>query len=392
MIVLLLGVGMQGKAALYDLAVCSEIDRIIAADSDLEMLKKHIAGNELYSKVECKHFDASDPGSILEILTAKPDVVVELLPKRFQDNVARVVIESGINLVNTLFVSDQIKKLNDTAIKNEVCILPEFGLDPGIDLVMMGDAKHRLDTIDEIYSYGAGIPESSASDNPLKYKVSWSLEGVLGAYRRPARIIRDGKIHEILRNDVFKPENFQLLEIEDVGELEVYHNGDILPYLKILGLEIELINSASRFTMRWPGHCDFWHKLLDLHLLDDDPVHLNGQQIDKIQYMAAALEPHLKYAPDERDLVVVRVEAAGLKDGKRMRLRYELVDYRDLETGLTAMSRTVGFSAAIGAQMIGSGHINGKGLLSPLTDVPYQQFVKQLMSRGIKIRFEEISE
>ena len=29
-----------------------------------------------------------------------------------------------------------------------------------------------------------------------------------------------------------------------------------------------------------------------------------------------------------------------------------MIDYRDLDTGLTAMSRTVGYTASIGAQMI----------------------------------------
>jgi saccharopine dehydrogenase-like NADP-dependent oxidoreductase len=57
---------------------------------------------------------------------------------------------------------------------------------------------------------------------------------------------------------------------------------------------------------------------------------------------------------------------------------------RDLETGHSAMSRTVGYTASIGAQMIASGQITGRGLLSPVNDVPYEPFVRELQRRGIR--------
>jgi saccharopine dehydrogenase-like NADP-dependent oxidoreductase len=61
------------------------------------------------------------------------------------------------------------------------------------------------------------------------------------------------------------------------------------------------------------------------------------------------------------------------------------VDYRDLATGLMAMNRTVGFAASIAAQMIVSGRIRGKGLLSPANDVPYADFAAELAKRGMTV-------
>jgi len=49
------------------------------------------------------------------------------------------------------------------------------------------------------------------------------------------------------------------------------------------------------------------------------------------------------------------------------------------------MQRTVGFTASIGAQMILRGDITAKGLLSPLNDVPYSLFEKELRKRNIQI-------
>jgi saccharopine dehydrogenase-like NADP-dependent oxidoreductase len=48
--VLLLGVGMQGKAALHDLVQCKEVTEIIAADRDIEALKAYIQKNSTISR------------------------------------------------------------------------------------------------------------------------------------------------------------------------------------------------------------------------------------------------------------------------------------------------------------------------------------------------------
>jgi lysine 6-dehydrogenase len=67
-----------------------------------------------------------------------------------------------------------------------------------------------------------------------------------------------------------------------------------------------------------------------------------------------------------------------------------LIDRRDLATGLTAMNRTVGFTASIGAQLIGRGVVDKRGLLSPVTDIPYDIVVNELANRGIHITSEHL--
>jgi len=62
---------------------------------------------------------------------------------------------------------------------------------------------------------------------------------------------------------------------------------------------------------------------------------------------------------------------------------------RDLESGLLAMNRTVGYTASIGAQMILRGDIRKRGLLSPLTDIPTNTFFTELRQRGIRVQREE---
>ena len=54
-------------------------------------------------------------------------------------------------------------------------------------------------------------------------------------------------------------------------------------------------------------------------------------------------------------------------------------------TGLMAMSMGVAYPACIAAEMIVRGDITRKGVLSPVTDVPFDLFMDQLNKRGIKV-------
>jgi lysine 6-dehydrogenase len=383
--ILLLGVGMQGKAALHDLAHRGEVTEIMAADQDFEALEAYVASKPYAGKVRCEPVDAADPESIHRLMGQGPDVVIDLMPVIYHTTVAAAAVKHGIHLVNASYTPPEMMELADEARAKGITILPEFGMDPGIDLVLLGEAVRSFDSVEGIITYGAGFPEPEATDNPLKYKVTWTFEGVLKSYLRAGRVIRDGKIVEIKDTEMFCPENIHEVEIEGLGKLEAFPNGDALKYAALLGLETAGLRNLGRYVLRWPGHCAFWKALVDLHLLDDEPVMVDGAAVDRKRFLAAALEPHIQYRAHERDVVVVRIEVKGTQGGKERRAVYQVIDRRDLETGHTAMSRTVGYTASIGALMIGSGQIAKRGLLSPVNDVPYEPLVQELAERGIRV-------
>jgi len=75
--VLLLGVGMQGKAALHDLVNSPAVDKIFAADREFEALQAHVTSKKYGSKVRCDYVDAADPESIDHLMRQGPDVVID---------------------------------------------------------------------------------------------------------------------------------------------------------------------------------------------------------------------------------------------------------------------------------------------------------------------------
>ncbi len=387
--VLLLGVGMQGKAALHDLAHSSAVTEIVTADLDLAALTAHLATLPDGDRIGREPLDATQPAALAQLFSRQPDLAIDLLPGPLHENVAAAAIEHGVHLINASRATPELRQLDAAARAAGVTILPEFGMDPGIDLVLLGEAVRALDQVEELSSYGAGFPEPAvAGDNPLHYKVTWTFAGVLKSYRRPARVLRDGTIVDIPATEIFRADNVHEIDIPDVGRLEAFANGDAIAYAELLGIEPATLRNLGRYVLRWPGHCALWKTLGDLHLLDEEPLTVDGVPIDRQRFLAAAIEPHIQYGAGERDVVVVRVDATGRRDKQRTRVRLQLVDRRDLDTGHSAMSRTVGYTASIGAQLIGNGRITRRGVLSPAVDVPFATLADELGRRGMRVTME----
>jgi len=107
-----------------------------------------------------------------------------------------------------------------------VTVLPEMGMDPGIDLILGRLAVDEFDVVHGMRSYGAGLPEPAcAGDNPIHYKITWTFEGVLKAYMRPARFLKDGNEMAIPGGRIFRRENGHTLEVPGVALMEAYYNG-----------------------------------------------------------------------------------------------------------------------------------------------------------------------
>jgi saccharopine dehydrogenase-like NADP-dependent oxidoreductase len=262
--------------------------------------------------------------------------------------------------------------------------MPESGLDPGIDLVLCGYGVSQMDEVSELHSYCGGFPEPKAADNPLKYKITWTWNGVLLSYKRSAKIMRDGKIITIPAQDQHAEQWIEVIDFPGVGKLELIPNGDAIIFAEYLGIS-KTLRSTTRCSMRWPGHSAFWKKLVDLGFLSDEPVKGLSFELTPHQFMVRHLEPQLQYGEGERDIVAMRNTIIGVKGGKKTKITYDMIDMRDMETGLFAMNRTVGYTASIIAQMIVNGEINRKGLLTAVRDVPHERFLEEIKRRGITV-------
>lgn len=380
------GCGIQGRAAVFDLAQRADVQEVICADATFEAMDEISAVVDM-AKVRTASLDANSPET-LDRLFRQADVAIDLLPRQFMETVCQSAIRTGVSVVNSNYAYP-IAHLDEAARSAGVAIMPECGLDPGIDLVIYGEASRRFDALHVVNSYCGGLPERAACDNPFNYKISWVFEGVLASTKRDSRLIDEGKVIDIPGADQHDPRHVRQVDFPGLGTLEAVPNGDAVFFTDALGVTAT-IRETGRYSLRWPGWSALWHPLKKLGFLSEDPVPGLPCEVSPYQMMDKLLGPQLQYKRDEKDLVAMLNVFEGLKDDRRTRLFSRLLIERDLDTGIMAMAKGVGCPASIAAQMMAGGAIAEKGVLSPMRHIPYPNFIEALHKRGVRVEEEEI--
>ena len=375
------GCGMQGRAALYDLSRNPGVECITCAELQPDLLDSF--GFLETSKIQCVRIDANDRRAMASEMGKNVDVVLDFLPPQCIRTVAEAAVESRVHLVNTNYAHD-ILDLHGAAKDKGISIVPECGLDPGIDLILYNVSLQHFDEVTALNSYCGGIPAKAAWDNPLKYKISWNIRAALRSQKRDATLVADSEIIRIPAKDQHENPFVHTIEFPGLGTLEAIPNGNAAHYAELLEIA-DTVRETGRYTLRWPGWCAFWNPMKKLGFLSDVPVQGLPCGVSPFEVVARVLEPQLQYRDYESDLAVMVNKVEGLSNGKRQKLTCSLVIERDLETGLMAMSMGVAYPACIVAEMIVTGKITEKGVLSPATDVPGELFLKGLKKRGVVV-------
>jgi len=385
-ILVLGGLGSQGRGAILDLVNSDEVDEIICADANLDGWDSFAAGIDV-QKITPIEVDASSRDSLVALFKQNVDAVIDLLPLKFMLTAFEAAIAAKVPLVSTNY-AHPLRHLQQQAVDAGVSLMPECGLDPGIDLVLFGYGIQQFDEVRLLQSCCGGFPEKNACNNPLNYKVTWNWDMVLRTSNRDSVFIKAGVIQNIPAAEQHSNENISKINFPGLGELEAIPNGDAAVYMDILGIA-DTIEETTRYALRWPGWSEFWRPLKQLGFLSDEPLQTSGCQVSPHQFLTDLIGPQVQYEDTEKDIVVMQNIFEGNKNGKRKRLIMNLMIERDLESGLFAMNRGVGCPASIVAQMLAKGKITAKGLLSPAIDIPAEEFIAALSKRGIMIEIEE---
>src|SRR5699024_3736009 len=118
-------------------------------------------------------------------------------------------------------------------------------------------------------------------------------------------------------------------------------------------------------------------------------VEIDGIEVKPRDVLLKVLEPFVELG-EQDDVVLLRVQVAGEKDGKHVTFTYNMSTYRDRLNDITAMARATASTISIVAQMIANGEIEKRGVFPPEKVVPGKEYIEQLLERGITI-MEEIS-
>jgi saccharopine dehydrogenase-like NADP-dependent oxidoreductase len=429
--ILVLGAGLVARP-LVDYLLGLEDFSIVVADVEFARAEKLVAG---HPRGRAEHIDISKREALAAAI-GRADLVISMVPYTFHPLVAELAIEQGRHMVTASYVSPAMRECDARARAKGVLLLNELGLDPGIDHMEAMRVIHEVHDaggrVLGFTSWCGGLPAPEANTNPFGYKFSWSPRGVLLASKNSAKYLKDGRVVSIPAADLFaSPE---IIRVPGLGEFEGYPNRDSVSYRETYGIPEAL--TVFRGTLRFAGWCETLRKMAELGLLDDAAKDRSGATfLDLLRELSqagpgadvrravaarlglasgsavlAALEwlglfearplaaakgssldnlsalmiDRLAYAPGERDMVVLQHEfLTETASGRSERLVSTLVDY-GIPNGDSAMSRTVGLPAAIGARLVLEGKIALTGVQVPVRPEIYVPILEELEARGVR--------
>lgn len=385
---LILGAGKQGLAAAYDAIVYGQARRVTLADSRLEAARqgvlrlKKLAATELRRNgiaLSAVTIDARKKSSLKSAMRGH-DAVLSALPYYLNETAAQAAIETRTHYCDLggYFESTRkIMKLDKKAQKAGVALITDCGVSPGMCNSLAVCGIEQLSVASEVHIYCGGLPQNPRP--PLGYKVVFNLEGVIGNYFGKAYVLKDGKVALIPSFSGREELDFGA----PLGKLEAVVTGgatSTCPWTYE-----GRIRSYDYKTLRYPGHYDKIQAIKDLGLLETEPVRVSGSEVRPVDVFVAAAGPRLSF-PDDRDLLVLKVIVRGQRDGRRMEIVYDVLDYYDPKTGFTAMQRTTGFSAAVVLEMLALGSIRKTGFVPLEKGVPGRAFFSEIRRRGIQVK------
>ncbi len=390
---LVIGSGMMGSAAAYDMSRQAEVDSVTLADSDLKRAREvaarinHIQGDR---KVRAVVLDASSESAALRLMKGH-DAALSAVPYFLNLGLAKAAIEARCHFAdlggNNTVVRQELA-LAAKAEKRGVAIAPDCGLSPGMASILGGELVNRLGgRADALKLYVGGLPEKPMP--PFHYQLVFSVEGLINEYVEPASILRKGKMVTV--EPLTEPEEFHMAGFAPLVAFHTSGGTSTLPET----FEGR-VGECFEKTLRYPGHFDLLCELKALGLFSSEKMKIGKAEIAPRAVMSKVFEG--KFAGKGPDVCIMRLEAhesvrtPGVRGllGARLQGRvasFTLVDHYDPKTDMSAMMRTTAFPAAIVLHMLASGAIAKRGAVLQERDVPADLFLDEMAKRGIKIQY-----
>ncbi|MDB4885702.1 MAG: Saccharopine dehydrogenase [Gemmatimonadetes bacterium] len=375
---LVLGAGLQGSACAYDLLQNPEVSQVRLADLRFDHLPSFLAplsGPRLIPTT----LDVRDREAVLAVMR-ECDAVMSAIPYYFNLQLAECAVEAGVHFCdlggNTEIVFQQ-KELAERAVEKGITIVPDCGVAPGMVNILAQHGISQLDTVDSVRIYVGGLPQHP--EPPLNYQIVYSLEGVLDYYTTLSWVVRDGKREHVTALSERENVDFPA----PVGTLEAFHTAG---GLSTMAFRYEgQIPTMEYKTLRYPGHAQIMEAIRELGLLDLEPVDVKGTKVVPRDLFVSLVGPKLT-KPKGQDLLALRVTVAGRKGGKPATRQFDLIDYYDPKTGISAMMRTTGFSLSITGQMQARGEVKPAGVWTPDECMPAAAYIAELRKRGMDLK------
>jgi len=434
--ILIIGAGRSASSLIKYLLDKSESENLLLTIADLsEALANKKTGN--HKNARAISFDVcNDEQRKQEIQQA--DIVISMLPAHLHIEVAKDCIFYKKSMITASYISEEMKSLDSQAKENQIVLMNEIGLDPGIDhmsaMKIMDEIKSIGGKIILFESFCGGLVAPESDTNLWNYKFTWNPRNVvLAGQGGAAKFIQEGTYKYIPYHKLFRRTEF--LEVEGFGRFEAYANRDSLKYREIYGLEA--VDTCYRGTIRRVGFSKAWDVFVQLGMTDDtyiidDSENMSNRDFvnlflpyhptdsveikfrhqlkidqddviwDKLMELdlfsksvvtglknatpAQMLEKILSYKwtlqPEDKDMIVMYHKIGYEINGEQKQIDATMVCLGDDQI-YTAMAKTVGLPVAIATLKILNGEITTSGVQLPTAKEVYLPILEELEQYGV---------
>lgn len=378
--IVVFGAGRMGFGAAFDLLQSDGVRHVTLADINLEQAQ-HVVGKLRFPgikpQIDAVKVDVHDQNDVVKVMR-EHDAAISCVVYRYNLGLARAAIEAGIHFCdlggNDHIVAQELA-LDEEAKAAGITIIPDCGLAPGMVSILAAHGVRRFERLNSLKIRVGGLPQKPRS--PMNYQIVFSVEGLINEYIEPVHILENAR-----KTTVEPMTGLESLEFPPpFGRMEAFYTSGGASTLP--ETFAGKINTLDYKTIRFPGHCEQFRLLMDLGFTDNNVLSIEGKQIAPRKVLEALMVQSL--SSTEPDVVLVRLIFSGIMQGQNQTLHYDIIDYHDEGTGLSAMMRTTSFPASIIAQMMVRGDISRTGAIPQERCVPPDIFVQELSQRNIHI-------
>jgi len=321
--VLVLGGGKVGKSVAELFLACGKgayrvtlADREAANLHEAELNIQRLRGLVNHPvEFATKEIDASDRKAVRALLK-EHDYVVCMLPFNLVAGLAADANELGVHYFDVTEDVETTDRVKEVAKNAKVALVPQCGLAPGYIAIAAYDIARHFSILHNLTLRVGALSQYPTND--LKYNVTWSAAGVINEYCEPCDVMLDGKFVKVPALEGLERFSFEGVEYE-----AFYTSGGVGTLVDTLIGEKKTIDETNIAykTIRYPGHRDLMKFLLqDLRLgVEHAQATRSGRTFDRacaVDLMEHALARTLQ------DVVVVFINAIGIKDGRREQVNF----------------------------------------------------------------------
>ena len=376
--IIVLGAGLVGNVIARDLAEDSE-NQVSIVDVNQEILDKLTSNYDLNGICA----DLSNI-NIISNLVKDFDLVIGALPGFLGYQTLKTVIEAGKNIVDISFFEEDPFSLDELAKEKGVTAVVDCGIAPGLSNIVLGYIDSILEDTLSFLCFVGGLPVER--DWPFEYKAPFSPTDVIAEYIRLARYVEDSEV--VIKPALSEPE---LIDFPEVGTLEAFNTDGLRSLLRTMNIPY-----MKEKTLRYPGHIEIMKIFRETGFFNKDAVNVNGKDIIPLEITSKLLFDNWKLNEGDEDLTVLRIMIVGIKEGKKVKYSYNMVDRYDKEKGIISMARTTGYTCTAVARQIIQGNFTRKGICPPefvgQNEEVYDAIIEDLFKRNVILKetFEEL--